>query len=165
MGKNINPLDDFCKNDTDDELSQMFCTLTINPQLYHLEGSKQMDRSEEDLLNIFQIYKCTIIAEYTKQYNIHYHIITGDLTKSQRITLHKRVYKMINKNLNSIGRIFYIKRIFNLQKIIEYINKDIVRIYRDDMDYIHDKNSEQYLEYLARQQFEKEELIGMMKYL
>lgn len=167
MSKKIYPLDKFCNGDVPKENGYeiYFITLTLNPNLYHYEGSKQMDRSEEDLLDIFETDKCTIIAEYTKQCNIHYHILATDITQNRRITLHKRIYKKINKLGNVIGKSFVFKKVFDLQGVIKYMNKDIVRIYKDDMDIIEDKNSYVYSEYLARQQFDKEELIGMMKYL
>lgn len=93
--------------------------LTLKPYMYVHAPKTQFSMTEDELWKACQGYKCTFIAELTKEYNIHYHGIIYFEDGKHRARWLNRLRKC-----KSFGR-KYIENIVNDKLHMDYIAKDI----------------------------------------
>lgn len=102
-------------------------TVTLKPYLYAKTPYKQLVKSAVLLHKMLLAYKATIIAELTKDYNIHYHCLISTLV--DRFDYKKRpfdyyVHDIFRRHRDTFG---YIKcdQIKNYSEYVKYMMKDI----------------------------------------
>lgn len=97
-------------------------TFTLNPHMYKLLPEDQFEAGKGMLSSLFSSYKKTIVAEFTKSYNIHFHGIIYSKTK-------RELYDKIRKN--KILGFICLKQIESYEDWIEYIVKDTSKTYKE----------------------------------
>lgn len=108
---------------------KFFFTVTLRPNLYKDIAEEQYDLTAERLLNhIKEDYPCcvktTIVAELTKNMNIHYHgIIMFDLNEVRFKNLSKYFIDSFrdNKKFGFVN----ISQIEDEKKVLDYVSKSI----------------------------------------
>lgn len=97
-------------------------TYTINPHYYKMLPEEQYDVGVNMIKALFADYKLTIIAEFTKAFNVHFHGIIYSKTK-------RELYDLIRKN--KILGFINVKPIENWEDWVMYITKNTIQTYKD----------------------------------
>lgn len=101
-------------------------TITLKPNLFQYKAEEQYDKSYLTLVKHLMTLskKFSVVAELTKNYNIHYHgIITFTLHEKQKSNFMKKFTDSFRKN-TCFGFV-NIKQITDEQGWINYITKDL----------------------------------------
>lgn len=111
-------------------------TMTLNPRLFKLKANEQLEKIRHLLYDVLSPFKYTLIAEYTMNYNIHFHGILqiADINKHGYLEFKNNPLKFLYdyfRNIPNIGFV-HIKAIDDEPGWIEYILKDPVEILHDD---------------------------------
>lgn len=110
-------------------------TITLKPKLYSFGVEQQYDLAKPIVTNL-NIGKMTCVAELTKSYNVHFHMLLERDTTLQCIGSKGRPISfehfIANKfrNSDTIG-FFQLKKIDNKQGWIDYMSKDIQKTKED----------------------------------
>jgi len=94
-------------------------TFTLRPMMYRMTAVQQFSYMTTDMLNLAKRYKMTLIAELTKEHNIHYHGIV-------ELQNHKHLDQLLNeiRPILRIGR-KEIEPVKDKDKWITYIYKEV----------------------------------------
>lgn len=103
-------------------------TVTIRPKWYKMLPEDQFDLTVAEITGKLNGYQCkyTLIAEFTKSYNIHFH---GILHFTEKQKDYIRLLYDIFRNSRYVGFIM-VKPVDNYNEWIEYITKDIKETYK-----------------------------------
>lgn len=110
-------------------------TITLKPKLYSFNVEQQYDLAKPIITNL-NLGKMTCVAELTKLYNIHFHLLIERDTSMQCIGLKGRPISfphfVANKFRNSeIIGFHQLKTIKDKQGWIDYMGKDIAKTKED----------------------------------
>lgn len=99
-------------------------TVTLKPVMYKFKPQTQYDKTYIDLAKLLKSLNCklTMICEYTKNYNIHYHGVIQFLSKSKD---HMKDFYDVFRIVKSFYGFVNIKQIDDLDGWKSYISKEL----------------------------------------
>jgi len=107
-------------------------TITLKPYMYQYPPEVQLARTSGDIKRMFYNCRMTMIAELTKQCNIHYHGILAFPIKVKNPTLY--FFNRLRGLPKALGK-SECSQLIDEDKWVTYLNKDIKENIKQDVFY------------------------------
>lgn len=107
---------------------QYFVTITLKPHMYQMTAKEQFDVTSRQVVEVIEQASNLgitgiVVAELTRDYNVHYHAILRFYSKYKHPDMK---FRDEFRRLKCFGR-FYIEQVTNYEKCYNYILKSVER--------------------------------------
>lgn len=96
-------------------------TITLHPRLYKMLPDEQLAQSIPEIKKLLSNYRYSLVYEFTKSFNIHFHAIVSTCRTYSSVSLHLHNQFRRSKYCGNI----YVRQIEDWDKWVNYLKKDL----------------------------------------